>query len=858
MRITKFRKSGAYELHSADLSTDLRPWHLKVTSNPRRLLATVVNVAGHQALLTMAEEQQISQLDAYPREFREQLAIRELDENGKPFETFEDMPGTNMDLRMALEDCEKAINKFFSTYLENAMDIMKVWNTTMYHTLGASVVEFIPPQHSYTANTLAVLKNMLTLCQQYHDSSALDDDHDDLVFKMNNFVSMTDVEAQAQLCQDCCNSLKYCVTFLKKTWVSQESLLRFNNGIRLAFAGIHIITTVLLPRLVIAFESLGLSHLTDSRLAELQACIRHPNYRTLLCQSMSLICRQATRYFIGSISVIDLCQRIMEIRPLSVRVFHETEICMLHQYVRARIAEDKLYRIATTLQTFRELYQRYDVQLEMTTNTLNHWLRGVQRLYRISKICNSRHARALESLNLMKELHDGCCREIKWENRSAVPNEPTYLRLLSFLRTLQQNNFRCFNELLSARSVMLSLRSMTTQLHERCIYTSEHCRSSSHVLRLWRNINFRFSEDVAWGNDATTYVDLAIELDRENHACAAFRYVRVLRNIRFLKKLHEFGSAERVVTIGLIIDARGALDELHEQCVFAITDYNRTLSNIRQWKQLYYCFEMEFDFRRKMDAGAFYPTLYSDYHTRVYLLELGKLCLLRKRNRSLYMHVMWSDIFVIQWQQAEHLLRSCYSLRPRNNQATAVLQQWRLHHRFCYDDFLGAHATPSNLRKSDLYRVRCDFVATSYFRALNSWRLLRQLSLSYSSELTWANTMRNQYTAGYSTLAATYFGQAMTTLRVLQQLHQLSHNEIMWANAMAIDWGNVERAQSPCAVSAIHHGRAVAIHHLWKQIHHHCYTELTSANEKRFFTTNGPRHPPPNLPGPSYSWLRQI
>ncbi|XP_013133396.1 PREDICTED: tetratricopeptide repeat protein 39B-like isoform X4 [Papilio polytes] len=82
-----------------------------------------------------------------------------------------DSPDPNVNLQMALDDCEMAIKRFFNNELDSAMGIMEARSrTSIYHSLGVSIFEFIPAvltlDSAQVGRAIQSLKLTVQLCNQ--------------------------------------------------------------------------------------------------------------------------------------------------------------------------------------------------------------------------------------------------------------------------------------------------------------------------------------------------------------------------------------------------------------------------------------------------------------------------------------------------------------------------------------------------------------------------------------------------------------------------------------------------------------------------------------------------------------------
>ncbi|XP_045542223.1 tetratricopeptide repeat protein 39B isoform X5 [Papilio machaon] len=124
----------------------------------------------------MSQEERPEPLDTLPRDLREHLEMEESDEEQDNFQDASgDVPDENMDLQMALADCEMAIKRFFNNDLESAMGIMKSRSSSsIYHSLGVSIFEFIPAvltlDSAQVGRAIQSLKTTVQLCNQHRRS----------------------------------------------------------------------------------------------------------------------------------------------------------------------------------------------------------------------------------------------------------------------------------------------------------------------------------------------------------------------------------------------------------------------------------------------------------------------------------------------------------------------------------------------------------------------------------------------------------------------------------------------------------------------------------------------------------------
>ncbi|XP_045542220.1 tetratricopeptide repeat protein 39B isoform X2 [Papilio machaon] len=300
----------------------------------------------------MSQEERPEPLDTLPRDLREHLEMEESDEEQDNFQDASgDVPDENMDLQMALADCEMAIKRFFNNDLESAMGIMKS-RSSIYHSLGVSIFEFIPAvltlDSAQVGRAIQSLKTTVQLCNQHRRSYTIMQTIGTMITKPN-YSTMTDLEAHAELCfaesmllqaalsviegEDIAAFLRatmkiknsyntYNVTLLvrrecsrileKKTWESLESRQHFHSGVRLGLATFNIMIALLPARIITLLEYVGYSGDKEAGLAELQTGAREPGLRGVLCEIVSLGIQLVVSHFAGATPNFHQCREIID------------------------------------------------------------------------------------------------------------------------------------------------------------------------------------------------------------------------------------------------------------------------------------------------------------------------------------------------------------------------------------------------------------------------------------------------------------------------------------------------------------------------------------------------------------------
>ncbi|XP_045542222.1 tetratricopeptide repeat protein 39B isoform X4 [Papilio machaon] len=302
----------------------------------------------------MSQEERPEPLDTLPRDLREHLEMEESDEEQDNFQDASgDVPDENMDLQMALADCEMAIKRFFNNDLESAMGIMKSRSSSsIYHSLGVSIFEFIPAvltlDSAQVGRAIQSLKTTVQLCNQHRRSYTIMQTIGTMITKPN-YSTMTDLEAHAELCfaesmllqaalsviegEDIAAFLRatmkiknsyntYNVTLLvrrecsrileKKTWESLESRQHFHSGVRLGLATFNIMIALLPARIITLLEYVGYSGDKEAGLAELQTGAREPGLRGVLCEIVSLGIQLVVSHFAGATPNFHQCREIID------------------------------------------------------------------------------------------------------------------------------------------------------------------------------------------------------------------------------------------------------------------------------------------------------------------------------------------------------------------------------------------------------------------------------------------------------------------------------------------------------------------------------------------------------------------
>ncbi|XP_030021632.1 tetratricopeptide repeat protein 39B [Manduca sexta] len=292
-----------------------------------------------------------------------------------------------MDLETAFEDCEVAVRKFFNNDLVGAMEIMKPWDrTSLYHSLGTSIFEFIPAMltfdHNQISRTLTSLKMCISLCNKYRRNYTLVESIGTII-KKPNYSTYTDLEAHAELCyaealllqaamtilegedltglikgtikvKNCYNSYKDCAKILeKKQWENHVSKIQFQSGVRLGIATFNLMISLLPPKIISLLEFVGFSGNKTLGLQELEAGSRAPGMRSVLCDLTLLGYHLVICHFIGAFGNMKVCEEILKkelkIYPDSVWFLVFKGRLQLHQglfdqaiktYNRAIISQD--------------------------------------------------------------------------------------------------------------------------------------------------------------------------------------------------------------------------------------------------------------------------------------------------------------------------------------------------------------------------------------------------------------------------------------------------------------------------------------------------------------------------------------
>ncbi|XP_013133395.1 PREDICTED: tetratricopeptide repeat protein 39B-like isoform X3 [Papilio polytes] len=257
-----------------------------------------------------------------------------------------DSPDPNVNLQMALDDCEMAIKRFFNNELDSAMGIMEARSrTSIYHSLGVSIFEFIPAvltlDSAQVGRAIQSLKLTVQLCNQNRRSYTIMQTIGTIMAKPN-YSTMTDTEAHAELCyaesmllqaalcviegediaaflratmkiKNSYNTYKECSRILeKKTWASIESRQHFHSGVRLGLATFNIMIALLPARIITLLEYVGFSGDKEAGLAELQIGAKQPGLRGVLCEIVSLGIHLVVSHFAGATPNIHQCREIID------------------------------------------------------------------------------------------------------------------------------------------------------------------------------------------------------------------------------------------------------------------------------------------------------------------------------------------------------------------------------------------------------------------------------------------------------------------------------------------------------------------------------------------------------------------
>ncbi|CAK1554906.1 unnamed protein product [Leptosia nina] len=262
-------------------------------------------------------------------------------------EEFEDALEPSMTLKKSMEDCEIAIEKFFSNNVKGAISVMIPWkDKSLYHSHGAAIFEFIPamltmdPQQLQVA--LAAVKDTFALCNRQRRCYSFVESLGTII-KKPNYGIYSEVEAHAELIhaeallvQACLvalegedltglvratlriknshDSYKDCVKILEKKtrWDDTESRVHFESGVRMGVATFNVMVSLLPPKLITLLEFVGFSGDKEYGLSELLIGAKKPGLRSVLCSMTLLVHNLVIGQFAAIPPDYELAQKLID------------------------------------------------------------------------------------------------------------------------------------------------------------------------------------------------------------------------------------------------------------------------------------------------------------------------------------------------------------------------------------------------------------------------------------------------------------------------------------------------------------------------------------------------------------------
>ncbi|XP_011148351.1 tetratricopeptide repeat protein 39B [Harpegnathos saltator] len=225
---------------------------------------------------------------------------------------------TSMDLDTAIMEAKKAINLFFNNEFEKAKEILQPWaDSSMYHSLGATVLAFLEAIFSFDVKCLGnareTVKQCMHVCSKHRKQSSITQNFGKMV-KGVNYDDYTIEEVHAELCyaeslliksmltlvedeslisfvraglkiRSCFLSYKECMTILNnRNWDNDIHKVHFESGVRMGIGTFNLLISMLPTRVVKLVEYVGFSGDKEYGLSELMTGYgQRTGLRHILC-----------------------------------------------------------------------------------------------------------------------------------------------------------------------------------------------------------------------------------------------------------------------------------------------------------------------------------------------------------------------------------------------------------------------------------------------------------------------------------------------------------------------------------------------------------------------------------------------
>ncbi|KOB70552.1 putative TPR repeat-containing protein C9orf52, partial [Operophtera brumata] len=223
----------------------------------------------------------------------------------------------SVDLEQSFIDCDKAIKKS---------------HTSLYHSLGLAIFEFIPAMLTFDADqiqtAISAIKKCVSICNKNRRQYTFVESIGSII-KKPNFAAYSDLEAHAELCyaealllhaaltaiegedltglikgtlkvKTCYSTYQSCWDIKEvKKWDSNDSRVHFKSGVRLGTATFNLMISLLPPKLIALLEFVGFSGNKLYALTELDKAAHSPGLRAVLCDLTLLAYHLVICQFIG-------------------------------------------------------------------------------------------------------------------------------------------------------------------------------------------------------------------------------------------------------------------------------------------------------------------------------------------------------------------------------------------------------------------------------------------------------------------------------------------------------------------------------------------------------------------------------
>jgi len=254
----------------------------------------------------------------------------------------------SMDLDTAIMEARKAIHYFFNNDFDEAKKIMEPWaDSSMYHSLGASVFAFLEAlltfEQKHIEKASEMLKQCMSVCSKQRKHTTITQNIGKIVKKVN-YDGYTSEEVHAELCyaeslllksmltfvedetlvsfvkaglkiRTCYLSYKECMTILKnRKWGDNIHKVHFESGVHMGIGVFNLMISLLPARIIKLLEFIGFSGDKEYGLTELKAGYgERRGLRQVLCV-MTLLSYNLIVTFVLSHSDGDLdwCEQVLE------------------------------------------------------------------------------------------------------------------------------------------------------------------------------------------------------------------------------------------------------------------------------------------------------------------------------------------------------------------------------------------------------------------------------------------------------------------------------------------------------------------------------------------------------------------